>query len=389
MADQILVVTGTLGDSCSHLSRCLTELRQFTRVPFHQIVCDDGTADAGVKERQRSVCHAHGAEWLENPGPTFGISYNLNFMFEEADKRGYEWVFLLEDAVRPGQGWLETAVDALQKLNSRSWGGKQVGAIGMTSSYEAWHLACAGALPTCLGINEFFDGNQKDTFRACYDAFWGSANHPHWNDGMWCWQRMHAGCLLASQDRKADGWPEIIRRTWRDPILRNEIGAMKWVAGESVAWQEVQGKWGYQSQSGWPRTRGASWGYGPSAWGWHNLKAWRQAGRFRDGCTFYEGHLGVRLAKHGWLSVNCECPPWLHWSGLAFKVKDEQRTPRHHEPPDGPGGILVRDFGVNGPDHVDLANLARSYFGDGELDKINEGLRCIDLYRDPAWEKWL
>jgi hypothetical protein len=356
-------------------------LRQFTKIPFRQIVSDDGTRDPDVQRRQREVVEAHGAVWIEQPGPTYGISYNLNWMFEQA---GTPWVFLIEDACRPSMGWLETALDALERVGLKEWGGKKVGALGMTSSYENWHLACAKALPCQLYLDAFFDKKNQ----TIYDIFWGSAVFPHWNDGWWCWQRMHQGCLESCQDHQADGWPEIIRTTWRDPILRHEVGDMRW--------EEVQGTWGYQSHSGWPRTRRATWAMGPSAWGLYNVEAWRDVGRFRDGCTFYEGHLGVRLAKHGWLSINCECPPWLHQSGLAFHVRDNQKEPRWHAKLDGPGGILDMDFGcpggerTHGYDHVDMGRLARSYFKEGEIDAICKELSAIDpLYAVPGWERWM
>ena len=390
-ADEILVVTATLGDSCGHLSRSLTELRAFTKLKFSQLVSDDGTADESVKYRQRQVCVAHGAIWTENPGPVFGISYNLNWLFEQAERRGYEWAFLVEDSVRPGWGWLETALDALEKVGGakdqvgrKIWGphGRPVGAIGMTSSYEAWHMAAARALPSDLGLEYFFDCNQKGHFQACYDAFWGSAAHAHWNDGLWCWRRMQPEVLKSCQSPASEAWPGVVKETWRAPILRHDTGQMEW--------QHCQGAWGYQSMSGWPVTRGASVApLGPSAWGLYNLKAWRDAGRFRDGCTFYEGHLGVRLARAGYLSVNCECPPWLHWSGLAFRQVGAGRTPRHHEPCDGPRGVLERDFGVNGKDHADLDRLARSYFREGELEAINRELAAVKLFAVPEWGEWL
>jgi hypothetical protein len=372
----ITVVTGTLGDSCSHLSRVLTEMRQFTRLPFRQIVSDDGTADPDVKRRQRAVCEAHEAEWVENPGPTFGISYNLNYLFSQVKT---PWAFLIEDATRPSMGWLETAMDALEKVGDRKWQGRTVSAIGMASSFEAWHMACAHALPTDDNIPEFFNPNDKPTFQRDYDAFWGSQNHPHWNDGFWCWQRMHDGCLRSCEDHAADNWPEIIRRTWRDPILRHEVGCMRMA--------DVQNKWGWTAKSGWPRTRTVCTApMGPSAWALHNLDAWRSIGGFGQGVTFYEGHIGVRYSRAGFLNVNCECPPWLHWSGLAFRVKDQQRGPRHHEPTEVP---FMRDFGCDGHEHGDLGRYAQAQFRDGELDAISRELGEVQLHMVPGWERWL
>jgi hypothetical protein len=374
-ADLVTVVTGTLGDSASHLSRVLTELRAFTHIPFRQVVSDDGSARTEYVLRQRAVCEAHGAEWTENPGPVFGISYNLNHLMRQIRT---PWAFIVEDSVRPGWGWLETALDALHKVGLRDWQNRKVAAVGMASSFEAWHMAAARVLPWG-GLPEFFDTLTAQS----YASFWGSSEYPeHWNDGYWCWKRMEPGTYASCADHAADSWPEIVRRTWRDPVLRREIGAMHWT-------QIPQGSYAWQHRSGWPATRGAAWSYGPSAWCLVRKEAWEDVGGFRDGCTFYEGHFGVKLARAGWLSINCECPPWLHYSGLATRIAHEQRGPRHNQSPDGPGGALEQDFGVNGPDHVDVADLARSYFRKGELDRINWELAGIDLYMDPGWEKWL
>jgi hypothetical protein len=373
-SDLITVVTATLGDSYKHLGRQLDELRRFTRLPFAQIVSDDGSSDPNDQMRQWDVCNQFGATWCENPGPTYGISYNLNHLCEQVKT---PWAFVIEDAVRPSMGWLETAMDALEKVGMHTWNGRKVGAIGMTTSFEAWHLACAKVMPAELGLADYFAKHSQDT----YDIFYGSPDHPgDWNDGFWCWQRMHAKALETCQTPEGDTWPEIIRRTWRDPILRGEIGSMNW--------QKKQYDWGFQALSGWPTTRGVSWAFGPSAWCLVNLEAWRDAGRWRDGCTFYEGHLGVRMAQKGYLTVNCECPPWLHMSGLAFRIREHQKTPRHHEPPDGPEGILERDFGCNGNDHVDLAGLARRQFRDGELDDISRQLQAVKLYADDGWRQY-
>ena len=52
-----------------------------------------------------------------------------------------------------------------------------------------------------------------------------------------------------------------------------------------------------------------------------------------DGFAHYQGCESADLCDGcGEEPVNCECPPWLHWSGLAFRIKDAQKTPRHHLP---------------------------------------------------------
>src|ERR1700691_1857671 len=121
--DLVTVCTATLGDSYKHLGRSLEELRRFTKLPFRQIVSDDGSSNPDDQMRQRGVCERFGAEWTENPGPTYGISYNLNWLCEKVKT---PWVFIIEDAVRPSMGWLETAMDALERVGLKTWNGRKV-----------------------------------------------------------------------------------------------------------------------------------------------------------------------------------------------------------------------------------------------------------------------
>jgi hypothetical protein len=375
--DLITVVTATFGNSCSHLNRVLQEERKFTKLPFTQIVSDDGTISEDTKRRQREVVYQYpDCHWTENPGPTYGVSYNLNWVCEQVKT---PWAFVVEDSVRTGQGWLETAMDALEKVGLRKWHGHEVGAIGMASSFENWHLASAGVLQSCA-LGDCFGKHDERT----YASFWSGGEYPNWNDGLWCWQRMlpHAHRICSTSE--GDHWPEIIRRTWRDPILRGEIGNCLW-GPDQITREEC-----WTARGGWPSTRGVTWSYGASAWCLINMKAWREVGRWRDGCTFYEGHLGLRMNLAGYLTLNVECPPWLHYPSLAFRAMErgEGKHPRHHEPCDGPGGILERDFGVNGEEHVGLAQMAVQKFGQDKVNAINEELKAVRVYADPAWEKY-
>lgn len=371
MLSSVTVVTTTLGDSCTHLGRVLAELRQFTNLPFLQIVSDDGTLSADVRRRQREIVQSYpGASWTENPGPVYGVSYNLNHLFEQAKT---PWVFLIEDAARPSQGWLETALDALEKIGRRTWQGRSVGAIGLSTAFEHWHLAAAGLLPG-LSLTDCWGKHTHEAYR----AFWEGVFH---NDGLWCWQQMEPAVRRVSREPSSEEWPEPVRRTWRDPILKNETSRDIY-AGTGI-WHEVYG-------GSWPQVRRPYLNWRSCAWGLFNMEAWRKVGRWRDGCTVFEGHLGVRLAQHGYLTVNIDNPPWLHYPSLAFHAaaRGEGRTPRHHEPCDGPEGILERDFGCNGPDHLDLVALVRRQFQPGQWEAIVEDLAPIELYMDPAWKVW-
>src|SRR5207248_10983899 len=103
----------------------------------------------------------------------------------------------------------------------------------MATSFENWHLACAGVLPTGLGLGGTFAQMNAEV----YESFWGSARHPHWNDGYWCWARLEPGTRAACGPPEAESWPDIIQRTWRHPVLRHEVGAMKWTGHPYSGWQ--------------------------------------------------------------------------------------------------------------------------------------------------------
>jgi hypothetical protein len=371
--DLITVVTATVGDSQGHLHKSMTELRRHTSVPFTQIVSDDGTLDEGVKKQQRDVVQSFDrAAWTENLGPVYGISYNLNRLFYLAPT---PWVFVLEDAVRPGQGWLETALDALEQIGMRRWGGHEVGGIGLVSSFDHWELEVAGLLPGHLGLAAYFGACTHETI----GTFWSD-----WNDGLICWPRLLPAIQAACRSPEAESWPGIIQETWRRPILAGEQPGhpSQWFNHKSERYSDVH--WP-QARRAWPATT-------PGSWGLINKAAWLQVGRWRDGCCFYEGHLGVRLAQQGYVSVNINNPPWLHYPSMAFNAIHNGhmgKQPRHHEPDNGPHGIFERDFGCNGEGHCELRDLVLRQYTTEAKERMQDELAQVEIYMDPAWLRWL
>ncbi len=374
----ITVVTGTMGDSCGHINRQAFDLRAFTDLPFRQIVSDDGTIDEDQKERQRGICKVHSPtgtktpmQWTENPGNPWGISYNLNHALGMVET---PWAFLVEDGLRPGMGWLETAVDAIRQIGNQEWCGHKVGMMG-TASFEDWHLAMAGVLPSSMTFQEFC----KRDYAECYSAFWGSARHPNWNDGLWCWKRMLPALRRACSREESSSWPPFVKR-FQEIVLTGEEPEMSYAAGLCP-------------DRPWPtrRTGGPAWF--PAAFLILNMDAWRAVGRMRDGCTFFEGHLGIRMAQHGYLSLALEFPPWLHFPGMGFRLGNDRaaKTPRHHEACDGDNekDILYRDFGCNGAGHVDVYNLVYKTFPQDLQDKITDEMAGVTLWMHPAWKRWL
>ncbi len=372
-SDLLTVVTCTIGDSCGHLNRTMVDLHAFTSLSFRHIVSDDGTKDIAQKSRQREVTLSHGGEWTENPGPVWGVSYNLNHALSLVRT---PWVLLVEDGLRPGWGWLETAVDAIERIGQRQWPCHPVGMMG-TASLQDWHLAMAGALPTSLTFHDFIDKSSHE----CYSAFWGGEQWPNWNDGLWCWRRLLPGMQAVCGSPEATGWPYPHPGHFRDLIRGLPLPYPHNVAADQV---------GYRPWASWPERRKAGCGWFPGAFMLLNVDAWRQVGRFRDGCTFFEGHLGIRMAQAGYLSLCLDFPPWLHFESLGFRVAPSQgKVPRHHEDSDGPQGILMRDFGCNGEGHCDLYQLVDHTFPQEEQQATNEELASIELYMDPHWREWL
>jgi len=371
--DILTVVTATLGSTAGNLAVSMEELRDYTDLPFIQIVSDDGTYDDTIKDRQRRVVQSfRGSLWTENPGPIYGISYNLNYLFSLVKT---PWAFVLEDAVRPGRGWLETAMDALEKIGTRKWRGHEVGGIGLTSSFDHWEMQVAGMLgDNGLHVNDFFGRVNHDT----YNAFWG----PDWNDGLVCWPRLLPKIKKECADLSSQSWHEDIRRTWRDPLLRGELLTSPFKDTEHGR-RAVMDRWP-ATRRAWPSTS-------PGSWGLVNMDIWRKVNRWRDGCTFYEGHLGVRLAQNGYLSVNIHNPPWLHYPSLAFNSMNfgMGKNPRHHEPDNGPDGVFERDFGCNGVNHCDLRDYTIGQYPPGELEAIAEEMATLEMYADPVWREWM
>jgi hypothetical protein len=396
MNDLITVVTTTVANSCGSLNRQMLDLRKFTKVPFRQVVCDDGTLSEEFKVAQRDVVKSHaGGEWFENPGPTYGVSYNLNAAFAQVNT---PWAFCVEDGLRASQGWLETALDAVEKIGNRQWLHCPVGAIG-TSWLQEWSLAIAGVLPTVSPVMDHVYKPQTEP----HSAFWGSKDHYNWNDGYWCWKRILPGTIAGCYTTESDTWqtgtgPGDTRNFIREQVKSYEDfvkerdkrhGAM------NPEWLRDVNNPGGLGYATWPTDRRARCSWGASPFALINMEAWRQCGKWRDGCTFFEGHLGVRMAQHGYLWVYTQFPPWLHFAGMGFSRYEHAKT-RHHEPcetaEDGTGGILYADFGCNGKNHVELfgpGGVVERTFPASMQRNLNEELAGVELWMEPGWKEWL
>lgn len=364
MNQSITVCTCTVGDSALHLGTLLRDLRRFTKIPFRQIVVDDGTLSDQSRSSQWSICNRYGAEWMENLGPTYGCSFAWNRCLDAVET---PWAFCLEDGLRPSMSWLETALDFIDKIGNRTWIGHKVGMAGM-ASIQDWMLAL-GAVWEEPGVMEVFHRSE-----ASYRAFYGD-----WNDGYWCWQRLLPGMMRACRGDTS---------TWTNDVEQFRVLAVEGIQAlrdlhpldVDQAWQ----KW--RTTDHWPQKRTAFCGWYPGAFMLVNMDAWRRVGRFRDGCTFFEGHLGTRMGMHGYLSLCVEFPPFLHTPSLGFTAGPGQgKSPRLHL---DTADVFKADF--MGLSNMDAPNVLASAVV--PIDKqiaINSELAKVELWMDEGWGRYL
>ncbi len=364
MSELLTVVTPTIGDSCQRLAILFRELRQYTRLPFQQIVSDDGTSLDRDLFNQHKVCAQYGVKWTENPGPVYGVSFNLNHVFEKVQT---PWAYLLEDGLRPSWGWLEVAEDFIRQIGSKEWHGRRVGMAGF-SSLQDWILRMGGAIPSSLLIMQWWEQH-----RDCAADFMGG-----WNDGLWCWERVFEKVALESFSAGAsalDGEPAMMR----DNIVRSRA-ALNGLENP----RDINFPWFKSATTDhWPKNRSAYCAWYPGAFMLVNMEAWRKVGRFRDGCTFFEGHLGVRMGRAGYLSLAVNSPPWLHCPSQGFRVSGAQKQPRLHL---DTKDLFLGDFCY---DNMDAPNIVANNVTPIDVQlRINHLLSHISLSAGKEWDQW-
>jgi hypothetical protein len=355
--NMVEICTCTLGPSSNRLRVLISELRKFTNQDFIHHVMDDGTKDHFLTGEQYKVCKDLGSNWYTH-GPPYGISYAWNACLEKVTS---EWAFCIEDGLRPGLGWLETALDFIDKIGNRKWSGKRVAMAGC-SSLQDWLLCLGGA---------FGSRDVMDVFRNGAGAqFWGP-----WNDGLWCWSRMLPQIMKACEGDTI---------TWTNDVaqfLELTRGAMP----DCLHPVEKEQRWQKWRLDGhWPTRRGAFCGWYPGFFALIHVPTWREVGRFRDGVSFLEGHLGVRLGIAGHLVLCLESVPFLHSPSLGFKASDFGKSPRHHE---DTREAFLRDFGHDNMDSPNILGNAVTPLD--EQKRINEELAKVELWMHDEWRKWL
>ncbi len=362
MTDLLTVVTCTVGDSGDRLDLIAYDLHRFTRLPFRHVVCDDGSR-AEFAAKQRRSAEARGAKWVQNPGPKFGVSHNLNWALAHVMT---PWVYLVEDGLRPPWGWLEVAVESIDKIGSKSWQGRPVGMMGF-SHIQDWQLAMGGAIPTDRPLAEWYG----QIHGPCYDQFFGM-----WNDGWWCWNRLLPGLVRACQGNR-DGWPRDAV-TFAELIETGMLDAKQYHPNDYQQFLQH-----YRTHDRWPSRRVASCGWYPGAFMLVNMDAWRAVGKFRDGCTFFEGHLGTRMGMNGYISLCVESPPWLHRPSMGFQAAPAE-SPRDHRDTEA---VFREDFGLS---YMDAPNVLANEVTPLDVQrKINEELAEAELTADDGWKKWM
>lgn len=357
--DKLTVVTATFGDSGGRLARLCSELRKFTKLPYKHIVCDDGTLDPKALRLQQDMCCLHHATWLQNPGPTWGVSYNLNYALSHVET---PWAMLVEDGVRPSYGWLEAALSFIDKIGERKWRDLKVGMAG-TTHIQDWVLAAVN--------------NEADPVRV-YDGLDLEKFNGDWNDGLHSWARIK-NPLNAVCRAETPGWKnemlilkDFARGFW-PPVLRS-----------APAWEQDQCEMKFNPWGRWPayRTARCCWWPGPLLL--LNMDAFHAVGGCRAGATFFEGLLGLRMGRAGYLSLYVEFPPWLHQPSQCFADHSERRQPVDHRNTDA---VLRADYGA--PQATVLEVLADRLPPAAMLDAVDEELRLAKLDAVPEWAPWM
>ena len=297
------VVTPTVGTSDRRLSVLMHDLRRFASGSFPHIVCDDGTNDERDVAAQQEACALYGARHLVNPGPTWGVAQNLNYAVGHIET---PWAFFIEDGLRPSAGWYEAALAFVDRIGDRTWNGRRVGMAGC-AHIQDWMLALAGAIPTKVSVADWYQQHN-----ACDEDFLASG----WNDGLWTWDRLYPAWSKAEDHGIGEA------RTFLDVVNGLEVdrttheGEQSWIK--------------YRVQKRWPHYRKAACAWYPGAFMLVNMELLRAVGGFREGCTFFEGHLGVRMGRAGHLSLALEFPPFLHQPSRGFRATGAGKGPRDH-----------------------------------------------------------
>lgn len=345
----ITVVTPTVGRSAHRLDILLREMRAFTRLPFKQIVSDDGTPDEGAVRDQEEVCRKYGVAHTRNQGP-FGLPGNLNWV---ADQVKTPWFYVVEDGVRPSWGWLESLLSFLRKIENRTFEGMPVGMVGV-DHIEDYALAIGGAIPQ----------SKPDTFapvvgqqrtREARELF-----YEDWNDGFWCWPRL------------------IPKLRTTDEATVGEHAADAKVLIQAI--KRIPER--HSDACYWPNHRISAVAFSPGGIIAVDAKVWREVGRFRKDCTFYEGHLAIRMGMAGFLSLGLHAPLWLHSPSQGFS------DPLTHEQARARGvnnrhthDVFKEDFGFKTIDGWRTSIIPRQPF-------IQSALAPYEADPLPEWDVW-
>jgi hypothetical protein len=269
--------------------------------------------------------------------------------------------------LRPSFGWLETGVDFVDRIGDKEWCGHKVGMAGF-ASLQDWTLAMAGVWPGVSAV-EVFNG-RRDNFYA--------GGSPGWNDGYMCWRRLNAG-LAAACHGDTSLWTRDLLQF--KALFLDQIDDMRRLLHPMDFEQAVQ-KW--QLREHWPINRKATCSWYPGAFMLINMDAWRKVGRFRDGCTFFEGHLGIRMVTNGYLSLCVESPLFLHCPSQGFSAASQGKTPRDHR---DVKTLFLEDFGY---DNMDAPNeLCNKIIPPDKQKEINSELAKVELSLTHEWSKWL
>jgi hypothetical protein len=115
------------------------------------------------------------------------------------------------------------------------------------------------------------------------------------------------------------------------------------------------------------------------------MDAWRKVGRFRDGCTFFEGHLGVRMHMNGYWSLILEGPPFIHYPSQGFSETDLAMNPRDHR---DTRNLFLEDFGHDNMDAPNAPDIITRIISEADRRQVNDELSKVVFAMEEGWNKY-
>lgn len=311
----VTVVTPTVGDSAARLACLLHELQKFTSIPYRHIVSDDGTENDMLVGMQKGVCLSLGAEHVSNVGDS-GLAENLTHLCKLVDT---EWVFIIEDGIRPGKGWLEYSVSAIERLRRTEVEGWSCAIVGFVH-IEDYLLVLGNAVPSKYGSLPWLNRQVPPWERQKeFLSDWNTGNISRHSLSLVIRNKLRCGYSGLLSDH---------------PFLLTKAGLCSGLLNrESNRDAEGSGRPPDVPQMTCQ----------PSGLIAIHMPFLKSVNYFRRKCTYYEAHLSIVAAKQKKFAVLTDGPPFLHTASTGFSSPYCHTTPKSDQEL---SAAFMEDFGV-------------------------------------------